>query len=75
NKEFGNDIAEVCDYAILVGEKRTKPIYQGLIEANYDESNIFVVNTLEEASDQIGKIARPRDVVLFENDLPDNYTE
>lgn len=75
NREFGVNIGKVCDYVILVGEKRTTPIYEGLMETNYNKSNIFVVNNLEEATAQIGKIANPKDVILFENDLPDNYSE
>lgn len=75
NREFGVNIGKVCDYVILVGEKRTRPIYEGIMETNYNKSNIFVVNNLEEATAQIGKIAKPKDVVLFENDLPDNYSE
>ena len=34
NREFGINIGKVCDYAILVGEKRTRPIYEGLMEVN-----------------------------------------
>lgn len=75
NREFGVNIGKVCDYVILVGEKRTRPIYEGLMETNYNKSNIFIVNNLDEATVQIGKIAKPKDVVLFENDLPDNYSE
>ncbi|NLY46134.1 MAG: UDP-N-acetylmuramoyl-tripeptide--D-alanyl-D-alanine ligase [Tissierella sp.] len=75
NKEFGVNIGKVCDYAILVGEKRTKPIYEGLMEANFNPANIFIVNNLDEATGELGKITRPKDVVLFENDLPDNYNE
>ena len=75
NREFGVNIGKVCDYVILVGEKRTRPIYEGLMETNYNKSNIFTVNNLDEATVQIAKIAKPKDVVLFENDLPDNYSE
>lgn len=75
NKEFGTHIGKVCDYVILVGEKRTTPIYEGLMEVNYNKENIFIVNTLDEASAYIQKLARPKDIVLFENDLPDNYNE
>ncbi len=75
NKEFGANIGKVCDYAILVGEKRTKPIYEGLKESNFKEDHIFVVNSLDEATKIIGNLAKPKDVVLFENDLPDTYTE
>ena len=75
NKEFGTNIGKVCDYVILIGEKRTKPIYDGLMEVNYNKDNIFIVNTLDEATSHIQKLARPKDIVLFENDLPDNYSE
>lgn len=75
NREFGVNIGKVCDYVILVGEKRTQPIYEGLMETNYNKSNIFIVNNLDEATAYIGKLAKPKDVVLFENDLPDNYSE
>lgn len=75
NKEFGIHIGKVCDYVILVGEKRTLPIYEGLMEVNYTKENIFVVKNLDEASTYIQKIARPKDIILFENDLPDNYNE
>lgn len=75
NKEFGTHISKVCDYVILIGEKRTIPIYEGLMEVNYTKENIFIVNNLDEASACIQKIARPKDIILFENDLPDNYNE
>lgn len=75
NKEFGISIGKVCDFVILVGEKRTKPIYNGLMEMGYNKDNIFVVNSLDEATSRIQNIAKPKDVVLFENDLPDNYNE
>lgn len=75
NHEFGVNIGKVCDYAILVGKERTKPIYNGLIETSFKTSNIFIVNNLEEATERIGKITKPKDIVLFENDLPDNYSE
>ncbi len=75
NHEFGVNIGKVCDFVILVGEKRTKPIYDGLMKSSFNPSNIFVVNSLKEATAQIGRIAKTKDVVLFENDLPDNYSE
>ncbi|MDR7870563.1 MAG: UDP-N-acetylmuramoyl-tripeptide--D-alanyl-D-alanine ligase [Tissierellaceae bacterium] len=75
NKEFGVNIGKVCDYVILVGENRTKPIYEGLMEVSFNPANIFVVNNLDEATERLGKLTKPKDVVLFENDLPDNYNE
>ncbi|MFS8541659.1 MAG: UDP-N-acetylmuramoyl-tripeptide--D-alanyl-D-alanine ligase, partial [Tissierellales bacterium] len=73
NRELGLNIAKVCDYVILVGKHITKSIYEGLIETGYNEEHIFVVNTLKDATAIIQKIAKPKDIILFENDLPDNY--
>ena len=60
---------------VLVGIKRTQPFYEGLLEEGFNADDILRVNTLAEASDFIAKTTRPGDVVLFENDLPDNYKE
>lgn len=75
NREFGVNMAKVCDYVILIGQKRTIPIYEGLISTGFNPANIFVVNNLTSATEELGKITKPGDVVLFENDLPDNYSE
>ena len=75
NYKFGLEIAKVCNFAILVGIKRTEPIKKGIIEGGFNSNNIFSVNNLDEATQIIGKITVPGDVVLFENDLPDNYSE
>lgn len=75
NKDFGKSIAKTCDFAILVGQNRTKPIYEGLIDAGFSKEKIYLVNRLDEATQHIQKIAKPKDVVLFENDLPDTYDE
>ena len=73
NKEFGKHMAEKVDIAILVGVKRSEPIEKGLKEKKFNELNIYVVNTLEEATQTLAKLTQKGDVVLFENDLPDNY--
>ena len=68
-------MADVIDFPILVGKKRTMPIYEGLKNKNFDENNIYRVSSLAEATEVLAKISMPGDVVLFENDLPDNYNE
>lgn len=75
NRQFGRYISEVCDYVILIGKNRTKPIYEGIFEKEFDKDSVFVVNTLNEATLVLQKIVKPKDVVLFENDLPDTYNE
>ncbi|WP_207670895.1 UDP-N-acetylmuramoyl-tripeptide--D-alanyl-D-alanine ligase [Caloramator sp. E03] len=75
NKKLGGKIAECADYAILVGVKRSKPIKEGLLEKGFPEDRIFVVSNLDEATSKLSGIVAIGDVVLFENDLPDNYNE
>lgn len=75
NQEFGRMMADCVDVAILVGKKHTAPIAKGLAEAGFAQTNLHVVNSLEEATAILRQIGRPGDVALFENDLPDNYSE
>lgn len=74
NYIFGTQIATVCDAAILVGAKHTRPIAKGLVQSGFDRNRIFVVASLDEAQERLKEIAKNGDVVLFENDLPDNYS-
>ncbi len=75
NKRLGMEASRVCDLIILVGPSRTAPILDGLKTAKYPEQQISVVNNLDEVQQQLTKHVKPGDVVLFENDLPDNYNE
>ncbi len=75
NRQFGAQMAGKCDEVILVGRKHTQPIVDGLRTAGVDANHIYITGSLEEATGVLGKIGRPGDVVLFENDLPDNYNE
>lgn len=75
NEQFGRNIAKVCDFAILVGPKRTRPIQEGIKKEGFKTENLFVVDSLDKATAVLQNLTRPKDVVLFENDLPDNYNE
>jgi len=75
NREFGHGIAESSDIAILVGKKRTEAIQEGLKDKSFPVENIIVASSLDEASSRLAAIVKAGDVILFENDLPDNYDE
>lgn len=75
NYRFGEHIGKVCTYVILVGLKRTKPIQEGLHSSGFPSENMIVVPSLNDATGELSRIARPGDIVLFSNDLPDNYSE
>lgn len=71
NKEFGRQIAGVCDRAVFVGA-RAKHLRSGAEEAGMSEDSIFNVSSLKEAQKLLAEITE-KAVILFENDLPDNY--
>lgn len=75
NKTFGKQIAEVCDEVILVGEKQTKPIYEGLIEKKYSKNKIHVLDDVKLAFPLFNRLAEKETYVLLENDLPDIFNE
>ena len=78
NQEFGRQIAKVADYVILIGENRTIPIKNGLLDEKYDEKNIYVLNDVRAAYKLIEELkgkSKKEVYALFENDLPDTYTE
>lgn len=75
NRHFGEMMADACDTAILIGKKRSRAIREGLMSKSFPEASVFVVNSLDEAAQLLGRNACPGDTILFENDLPDNYSE
>ncbi|NLF80435.1 MAG: UDP-N-acetylmuramoyl-tripeptide--D-alanyl-D-alanine ligase [Clostridia bacterium] len=75
NFELGRHMAAVCDWIILVGPAQSRPLREGALAADYARERLIVVADLNEARQHLGRIVRPGDVVLFENDLPDTYNE
>lgn len=75
NKEFGKQIAQVCDEVILIGEIQTKPIYDGLMEKNYDQKHIHILNDVKLAFPLVEQLQAEETYVLLENDLPDIFNE
>ena len=75
NRNFGEEMASSADICVLVGPKHTSPIREGLISKGFPEEQIHTVRSLQEAAEVLGRIEQSGDTVLFENDLPDNYSE
>ncbi|MBR6136566.1 MAG: UDP-N-acetylmuramoyl-tripeptide--D-alanyl-D-alanine ligase [Bacilli bacterium] len=76
NEKFGEQIADAADIAILIGEKRTKPIKEGLLKKGFDKENIIVFNDVRESFPFIMELANNKEVyALYENDLPDMFNE
>ena len=66
NFAFGRQMAEACDYIILVGKRHSKPLQDGVAAAGYPADQLFVAADLNEARAQLGRIIGAGDVVLFE---------
>lgn len=74
NFEFGREMAEVCDYVIIDSVINFEAINAGLIHAGFKEENILQAGSLSQAVKVLNTLVQADDVVLFENDLPDNYS-
>ena len=74
NFEFGRDMAKVCDYVIIDSSINYEAISSGLIFGGFDETKIIQAVSLNQAVELLSTIVKDGDVVLFENDLPDNYS-
>ena len=73
NKEFGSYMLDKADLVILVGEKQTMKIKEGLSESGFDENNIIVFKNIREAFNYIYANLSQDDTILLENDLPDAF--
>ena len=74
NYKFGTYAADCCDHILLVGKKRTKPIYDGALSRGFSEDRIRAFDKLEEALSCAYEIkGQGHKYILLENDLPDNY--
>ncbi|MBR5134398.1 MAG: UDP-N-acetylmuramoyl-tripeptide--D-alanyl-D-alanine ligase [Clostridia bacterium] len=74
NEELGAYAADRCDWAVLVGEKQAPPLKKGLLSAGFDEERIFVAMDLHQGLSFVHSLPPvERQIVLLENDLPDNF--
>ncbi len=75
NRRLGRGIAGCAQEALLVGPRHTRPILEGLREAGFPEERIHVFLSLKEANHWLTAWEQAGDVILYENDLPDHYSE
>ncbi len=73
NLEFGKTLAKYADLVIVIGHHNAEMIINGLIEGGMNRENIKFAKNLNKGNALLNSIIQEGDVVLFENDLPDNY--
>jgi len=72
NETFGRHAAAIADYLIVVGRVNRAAIVAGA-SGPTAKAEVITTDTLDEATEHLKTLLRPGDVVLFENDLPDQY--
>lgn len=73
NRKLGEFASEYATDVILVGEKQTAPIKEGLLACGFPVERLQVVSVLSEAIAWYKNHLQTGDAVLFLNDLPDTY--
>lgn len=74
NFKFGKMLSGCADVVIIVGKHNAEALIAGLTEGGMDKSNIRFSKNAKRGNDELNEIIKEGDVVLFENDLPDNYS-
>ena len=73
NRAFGEQAVSACDHIVLVGEKQTAPIQEG-VRAAGGEAKLYVAPTFADGMRYVHALQTDKKkIVLLENDLPDNY--
>lgn len=73
NFKIGCKIADVADFIVIMNETNKNDLYSGAISHNFNSKNIFFANTRKKQEEILKLLVNENSVVLFENDLPDNY--
>ena len=73
NFEMGKILAKHADMVIIVGKHNAEMLINGLLENGMPRENIRFSKNLNRGNTELNEMMMEGDVVLFENDLPDNY--
>lgn len=71
--EFGKQLADVCDWVILIGD--CVKIVEGLLEKDFDETHILHYSSMKTAIQLVSLRLKENDTVLIENDIPEIFTQ
>ncbi|MDD5213373.1 MAG: UDP-N-acetylmuramoyl-tripeptide--D-alanyl-D-alanine ligase [Candidatus Gracilibacteria bacterium] len=71
--EIGKMLANVIDKALLIENSQTKMIEKGLLESGFNKANIIHYSSTISAHNDLSNIINSGDVIVFQNDLTDNY--
>jgi len=73
NFEYGKLLSKHADKVIVIGKHNAVMLINGLLEGGMDRENIKFAKSLNRGNDLLNDMVKEGDVVMFSNDLPDNY--
>jgi UDP-N-acetylmuramoyl-tripeptide--D-alanyl-D-alanine ligase len=73
HKQIGKELSSVANFVVLIENSVTPYIAEGLISNGFNKEHIKWYKSAEDAHADMAHIVQPDDVVLFQNDWPDNY--
>lgn len=73
NFKLGTYIADVADYIIIMNNVNKNELFSGAISHNFRKERIYFADTRKKQKEILEKLTCKNAVILFENDLPDNY--
>lgn len=73
NFEAGKNVSRVADVFVIMNETNKDALKKGAISGGMSENQLYFANTRQKQKEILKEIVQQGDVVLFENDLPDNF--
>ena len=73
NFNLGCQIADVANHIIIMNDTNKNEILSGAISHNFERNNIHFADSRRKQKELLQMYVKKGSVVLFENDLPDNY--
>lgn len=73
NETLGKYIGASLDIAVVVGAYNREAILKGIISTDFNEDNLYIVDSFNEAQKILATFIASGDTVLYENDLPDTF--
>lgn len=68
----GKEVAKCCNKFLIMNKTNRDALYKGAIEGGMKDEDIIFCNSRQEQTEELKKLINQGDVVLFENDFPDN---
>ena len=72
NYDIGKEIGKVADFFVIMNQTNKNALFEGAQKGGMTKSNIFFADTRQQQKMILKKLLKAGDVVLFENDFPDN---